>query len=63
MRASSDPNFGSYVVLAALGATALPVEGVSEMAPTEAGSYRHIRVIKTAPEWFFFAELIVRGER
>jgi hypothetical protein len=62
IRASNDPNFASYVVLAAQGATALPFEGVFEAAPTDTGSYRYIRAAKTMPEWFFIAELVVRGE-
>ncbi|MCU0951630.1 MAG: discoidin domain-containing protein [Burkholderiaceae bacterium] len=62
IRASNDPDFGSYVVLAAQGATALPFEGVFEAAPTDTGSYRYVRAVKTAAEWFFVAELVVRGE-
>lgn len=62
IRASNDANFATYVVLASQGTTALPFEGVFEAAPTDGGSYRYIRAVKSAPEWFFITELVVRGE-
>jgi hypothetical protein len=62
IRASNDPAFGTYVVLASQGATPLPFQGVFEAAPTNTGAYRYVRAVKTVPEWFFIAELIVRGE-
>ncbi|MCS6848943.1 MAG: chitobiase/beta-hexosaminidase C-terminal domain-containing protein [Anaerolineae bacterium] len=63
IRASNDPTFATFVVLAAQGSTSLPHEAVFEAEVTNAGTYRYIRAAKTADESFFVTELRVLGQR
>jgi hypothetical protein len=63
VRASNDPTFSSYVVLASQGGTPLPHQGVFEAEVTNAAKYRYVRVAKTVDEGFFITELRVLGER
>jgi hypothetical protein len=63
IRASNDPTFATYVVLAAQGNTALAHEGVFEQEVSEVGRYRYVRAAKTVTESFFITELRILGER
>jgi hypothetical protein len=63
IRASNDPTFANYVVLASQGSTALPHQGVFETEVTNPNKYRYIRVAKTVDEGFFITELRVLGEK
>jgi hypothetical protein len=63
IRASNDPAFASYVVLASQGGASLAHEAVFEAEVTNTATYRYIRATKTVDEGFFITELRVLGER
>ena len=62
IRASNDPTFGTYAVLAAQGTPGLPFAGVFVAEPADGGAYRYVRAAKTvAGEAFFVTEFEVRS--
>jgi hypothetical protein len=62
IRASNDPSFATYTVLASQGSAALPFQGVFASGVADAGRYRYVRAAKTADEGFFVTELRILGE-
>ena len=62
IRASNDPSFGTYAVLASQGTPGLPFAGVFVAEPTDPSPYRYVRAAKTvAGEAFFVTEFEVRS--
>ncbi|MBB6731851.1 discoidin domain-containing protein [Cohnella zeiphila] len=62
VRASNDPNFGTYAVLAGQTASSLPYQS-TWITPVydNAMPYRYIRIVKTVNEYFFLSEVKVFG--
>ena len=61
VRASSDESFRSYVVLGGVGDDAFPHKSTMSISVATQTGYRFLRVSKTAPEYFFLAEVSVFG--
>jgi hypothetical protein len=59
LRASNDPNFGSYVVLGSQGSTPLPFQATWSANVSDTNSYRYVRAVRNG--YFFIAELRVYG--
>jgi hypothetical protein len=57
---SNDPNFGTYTVLATQGESFIRSQDI--WSAQVKGAYRYVRVAKTAPEYFYLAEVRVLGE-
>ncbi|GGD93785.1 discoidin domain-containing protein [Paenibacillus nasutitermitis] len=62
VRASNDPNFGTYAVMATQSSSVLPYKS-TWITPVynNASDYRYIRIVKTYNEYFFISELQVFG--
>jgi hypothetical protein len=61
IRASNDPTFATYTVLASQGSTTLPYQSTFSANVSDTNSYRYIRVAKTVAEYFFITEFRVFG--
>jgi F5/8 type C domain len=59
--ASSDPTFASSVVLGAVDGTGLPHRAIYAVDVSPPAKARYLRVEKTAPEYFYLAEVRVHG--
>jgi hypothetical protein len=55
--ASNTPDFKSSVLLGRQGETSLPHQATFSVALTDKTPYRYLRIAKTAPEYFFVAEV------
>ncbi|HHV99794.1 MAG TPA: hypothetical protein GXX36_09530, partial [Clostridiaceae bacterium] len=61
VRASNDPNFATYTVLASQGSTAFPDDTTWTADVTDTNQYRYIRFYKTSNEYMFICEFKVWG--
>ncbi|HHV99472.1 MAG TPA: hypothetical protein GXX36_07840, partial [Clostridiaceae bacterium] len=61
VRASNDPNFATYTVLASQGSTAFPDDTTWTANVTDTNQYRYIRFYKTVNEYMFICEFKVWG--
>jgi F5/8 type C domain len=59
--AASDPTFATAIVLGAVDGTGLPHRAIYAADVTPPAKARYVRVEKTAPEYFYLAEVRVHG--
>ena len=59
IRASNDPNFATYTVLASQGSTPLAYQSTFTAIIDNANTFRYVRVAKTVSDYFWISELKV----
>lgn len=62
VRASNDPEFGTYAVLGAQGAEPFPADSTWEASVTDDTPYRYIRLTQTVAGYFLVSEFSVFGQ-